>query len=525
MSFPIQPADDSVILGPDGNRSVYRIPERNFPKFEEQIEALSKRSLKLGFPAIKPIAFSHEQVTNSAGIPVTDRNGRPEYVIEVYLTAEMPRINGWTFVARLDHANEVGNIIRTIPNTGELPSKFRNTAPDCDHCKINRKRRDTFVVRNDETSEHKQIGSSCLKDFFGHDPYKIAKLAELLGYADEVGHAASQGEFVMRDKRWIDTVEFVTYTAAAIRQFGWVPGSAARSSRGELRATRATATSLMFPADSQHWEEDEWDAYRARTITPQDEAVAAESLAWVQSLSDKDDINEYLHNLTVVASAPVMESRSTGLAASIPAAYSRNKRDAEYAANRAEMIASRAAAKAAEELARASIQTEVGDFRAVISLMRGDAQDSKIRFPKIRLQLENGTPVILAIAGAGARQPGTINLSNGGEFGTPENVWFGRVTPEGRYEPNSKTDWSTKQPQVSVQTATSVAALLSLLATDPVGVAARYGKLTGQCCMCSKALTDARSAHVGYGKKCAQNVGWYYPTAADMKKIAMGVAA
>jgi hypothetical protein len=55
-------------------------------------------------------------------------------VYSVMLTAEAPRLNGWTFVARLDHANETGTIVRMVPNVGvELPVSFRHAATKCDY--------------------------------------------------------------------------------------------------------------------------------------------------------------------------------------------------------------------------------------------------------------------------------------------------------------------------------------------------------------------------------------------------------
>ncbi len=42
---------------------------------------------------------------------------------------------------------------------------------------------------------------------------------------------------------------------------------------------------------------------------------------------------------------------------------------------------------------------------------------------------------------------------------------------------------------------------------SPSTVAARYGRLTGRCCFCSKELTDERSVSAGYGPVCAIKFG------------------
>jgi hypothetical protein len=54
-----------------------------------------------------------------------------------------------------------------------------------------------------------------------------------------------------------------------------------------------------------------------------------------------------------------------------------------------------------------------------------------------------------------------------------------------------------------------VGKVLSEMANDPAGFAARYGKKSGRCCFCNAELTDERSTTVGYGKICA--VHWGLP--------------
>ena len=49
--------------------------------------------------------------------------------------------------------------------------------------------------------------------------------------------------------------------------------------------------------------------------------------------------------------------------------------------------------------------------------------------------------------------------------------------------------------------------LVNRLAKNPAKVATEYGKLTGNCCFCRRALTDKRSVTVGYGSTCAGNYG------------------
>jgi hypothetical protein len=150
----------------------------------------------------------------------------------------------------------------------------------------------------------------------------------------------------------------------------------------------------------------------------------------------------------------------------------------------------------------AAATVTVGNFAGVIALFAKASQH--LKFPKIRLALDDGRPVALAVAGARARKPGTVNVTDGAAYGS--NIWYGRVSPDGAWE---------KGQLISAETETALAALLANLASDPVGVAAKYGKLTGNCCFCNTALSDPRSTAVGYGPICAKHYGlpWKAPAA------------
>jgi hypothetical protein len=138
-------------------------------------------------------------------------------------------------------------------------------------------------------------------------------------------------------------------------------------------------------------------------------------------------------------------------------------------------------------------QVKVGDFQGVYGLFAKAALH--LRFPKIRLQLADGSPLVLSMAGPNSKHKGTINVTDGGAF--PGNKWYGRV--------DSKGVW-TKSHAPSPE-ASEVEAMLGMLATDPVDTAAEYGRLTGRCCFCDRPLKDEQSTAAGFGPTCAENYG------------------
>lgn len=146
----------------------------------------------------------------------------------------------------------------------------------------------------------------------------------------------------------------------------------------------------------------------------------------------------------------------------------------------------------------------VGDFAGVITLFKKASEH--LQFPKIRLALEDGRPIALSVAGSQARRPGTVNVTDGAPYRSA--IWYGRVTPSGEWE---------KSERVTADTEIALAALLANLSADPAGVAARFGKLTGNCCFCNMPLSDERSLVVGYGPVCATNYGLQWGPAKRMK--------
>lgn len=151
---------------------------------------------------------------------------------------------------------------------------------------------------------------------------------------------------------------------------------------------------------------------------------------------------------------------------------------------------------------------EIGDLSGVLALF---AQAKvNLKFPKIVLQVSEYLTVRLSVAGDRAKVPGSINVSNletngnVDNYGNPEHDWFGRVLTSGSYEPSRRTDAAVTA---------KIASRLRELASEPAKVASEFGRLTGNCCFCNRALEDERSTAVGYGKTCAKNFGLPWGTA------------
>lgn len=138
----------------------------------------------------------------------------------------------------------------------------------------------------------------------------------------------------------------------------------------------------------------------------------------------------------------------------------------------------------------------IGNLEPLVNLF--EKANSHLKFPKITLELNQRT-IRLSLAGLRSKYPGSINVTDLGDF--HNRTWFGRVDREGIFTESYKvrTEDSSFLDQIILT--------LKQISSDPVGFAARYGKLTGNCCFCHKGLTDERSTDVGYGPICADHYG------------------
>ncbi len=146
-----------------------------------------------------------------------------------------------------------------------------------------------------------------------------------------------------------------------------------------------------------------------------------------------------------------------------------------------------------ERLAAPRPVEQLPSFAGVLDLFARAREH--LKYPKIAL-LVGEQPVRLHVAGPRSRHAGSVQITDGTGFG---GLYFGRVDPNGQATLSEKNlPPPAKQALVN---------LLTALAERPAEVAAHYGKLTGNCCFCSRALSDARSTVVGYGPVCAEHYG------------------
>lgn len=295
------------------DKKIYKIPEQNLEDLKARIEKLNKKCRKLAVP----------EIVLSVGEPVDQEiNLKVVRSYPVTIEGTGPKLNGWQFIAVLDHIPDAGTIVRALPGE-QIGVAYRDAKPNCDHCQENRRRKDTYLVRSEETGDIKQVGSSCLKDFLGHaSPESLAALAEMLATTNTLCEEFERRDF--SDRYRIPLFHYLTYVAKEIQNHGWVSRKVAREQ--EQASTSDYALTAMYDANP--------------TTPPDEKAVelAKGAMEWAESLQEKptDELGDYEYNLMIVFKTTAIEPRSCGLAASAVYCHIRNlEKEAKLKADRA----------------------------------------------------------------------------------------------------------------------------------------------------------------------------------------------
>lgn len=304
---------------------------RNRDGVEAGLLALQKRAQKKGLPPLSwswgKVSIEEEIVPSSDGVGV--QRNRKVARVPLTLAGGSLALSGWDFVAVLQHLDGE-NIVRAV-GSAEVPAMYRTRGPVCDHCRQNRRRSDTYVVRH-EDGRYAQVGSTCLDDFLGSDlALKLAALAELFACARDLGQGGESGlgfggghssSFVLQ--------QYLPLVAWVVRTCGWVSRTVAKEQGSVATADRA----LRLMDD-----EDERRKYDAEP-SEEDLALAAAAEKWADTLTDAQvdaERGDYLHNLRAVARTGLGTNRTAGIAASMVTAYQRHVANERLRAERAKL--------------------------------------------------------------------------------------------------------------------------------------------------------------------------------------------
>ena len=272
---------------------------------EKKVARLAKRAAVLGMvpPSLvcgEPVAVAYR---DDAGAQ------RWQERTPVVAVGESPRINGWNFVARIDHAPDLNTVAKASDR--ELPSRFWTAPANCQHCALDRRRKVTYVLTDGDKLV--QVGGACLGDFLGHpNPDHFAAVAE---WESLVGGMGEDDSWDCGGANAYPIARFLAYVADAIATCGWTP----KSKAGALNSipTSTIAFTRMYK--------------ESRFVTVDRAAAMARAeavIAWVRGLYDGTPeglarLDDYQRNLVAAVLGNIVKNNTAGILASAFAAKNR----------------------------------------------------------------------------------------------------------------------------------------------------------------------------------------------------------
>jgi hypothetical protein len=269
----------------------------------EKIEKINARASKKGLTGRLDLKVTEVEVKSKddMGFEVV------EIMYDVEFTGEAPKHNGWTFLATLDWDENAGLIVRTAPGVHSVDRDGLREGW-CDHCQKKRTRRETFLVKSEETGEEKQIGRQCIKDFLGWEtgiswpstPADDDEEKEFFGFGG--------------GDRDVSTETVLAYAWACVKAFGFV-----RSQDYHATPTVTLVRNAINPGKGRR---DKEFADAMRPLAAEAKGKAAEIRTFILS-DDFSGTSEYVLNLKAIAGGKRVSSRNFGILVSAPQAWAR----------------------------------------------------------------------------------------------------------------------------------------------------------------------------------------------------------
>lgn len=291
----------------NGEAMKYAIYEGNIDRLEKKLKRISNKCKAYGCD------FHYEQ-TGEEFRELKDEKGNKHTARFILVEAEGTAIiNDWEFIAELEHT-ENGNIITGVAGV-EVPERYYTSKPMCEHCNSKRFRKNTYIVRNKQTGEFKQVGKSCLKDFtHGMSAEAVTQYMSLFDTLIE-GETPEPG---CAFQRYVSTKEYLLYVAETIRHFGYT-----RSSDEGI----STASQAIDFYDAAHGRAvtkeylqdliDKMESVNFDIDNQSSVELVSNALVWI---SEQEENNNYIHNLKTACSLEYVKG-NFGLYASLFPAY------------------------------------------------------------------------------------------------------------------------------------------------------------------------------------------------------------
>ena len=290
---------------------------------KDKIAKLNKKARKLNCPEMILTIGTEERVVE---VPVDAfLRANIEVHVEATLDYEIPIIDGWDLICTFDIVpTDEGSVVLTSKVPGKsIPIDWLNkTEIHCDHCGYNRNRNHSMLMFNIDTEDFMEVGSTCIKDFFGHDPKAFMWMAQI-NLENIVRNMES--DFTGCSPYAYGLHDFLAVTNACINDSGWVSKGVAFN-----KNCGSTCDMVMEQMNMPRHKHTGW-VYQGKIfpvllpIIDDDKKMADDTVDYFLNL-DVDD-NDYLTNCKKIAEIGYVPVKHIGVACSMVATYKRSYED------------------------------------------------------------------------------------------------------------------------------------------------------------------------------------------------------
>lgn len=284
----------------------YRIPLENWDEFNAVMAKMNAKAGSLGCEAVQ-----YEVIFEG----VDNRPEGPVLVKEVRVKGPAPKLEGWSFIGRVQPVGEEGEVaVFTVPGY-QMPDEFKEPeAVRCDHCRIKRYRKATYVVWH-ESKGYKVVGSTCVKDFLGHkSPEQVARM--LQWFRDVEKGMERLGGCCRRSDPYHELRGFLALAACHIRVDGWTSAKAAIDG---YSSSKQQVLDHLWANSKERWAYDE-----RYIIEDKDKELAEETIRWVRDEVDEKR-NDYQYNLKLSFKYDAFNEKLAGIVTSAVHVYRKVK--------------------------------------------------------------------------------------------------------------------------------------------------------------------------------------------------------
>lgn len=309
----------------------------DFLKHFNKLERIAKK-LNVTPPTYKVEKTYEQEVLNSLNKDnlfhwFYEGGGQYITVKTITVEGEAPTLSGWTFLGVVEPGTPEANMLKEAPGK-KIPVKYRTGDLYCDHCKTYRKRNSTVIAERE--NETVQIGTTCLKDYFGYH----VNPEEMLTFLDSMTHnrffSREYHEVVITGGgpddedgpcEWQGGGGYSAYSVAKVLEYTakWVACRGFLSSsrvynNPELGQPTAHLIRAIFTKAGQGVTQEE-RAEMEEILKESPVANVAEMTAWI--LENDPGESNYLHNLKTIVQSGQCTWKDFGLLCSLPSTYNR----------------------------------------------------------------------------------------------------------------------------------------------------------------------------------------------------------